>query len=130
MVECVKSAKGILGSKEKPHKFNLMSKQLRIKNIEVFTIELKHPITGKPTDEHLEIHQNDFENKMDWHQAKKACEELGNTWRLPTKSEIELIYADLMQNGNANFKMYYFSSRIMMDTIEKRLGMSIRCIKF
>jgi uncharacterized protein (TIGR02145 family) len=25
--------------------------------------------------------------------------------------------------------MYYFSSRIMMDTIEKRLGMSVRCIK-
>lgn len=25
--------------------------------------------------------------------------------------------------------MYYFSSRIMMDTIEKRLGMSVRCVK-
>jgi uncharacterized protein (TIGR02145 family) len=25
--------------------------------------------------------------------------------------------------------MYYFSSRVMMDTIEKRLGMSVRCIK-
>lgn len=25
--------------------------------------------------------------------------------------------------------MYYFSSRVMIDTIEKRLGMSVRCIK-
>ncbi|WP_057951640.1 hypothetical protein [Salinivirga cyanobacteriivorans] len=25
--------------------------------------------------------------------------------------------------------MYYFSSRVMINTIEKRLGMSVRCIK-
>jgi hypothetical protein len=35
MVECVKFAKGILGSKEKSCKFNLMSKQQLIKNNDV-----------------------------------------------------------------------------------------------
>lgn len=73
-------------------------------------LEIKHPITGKPTGERLQVHQNNFENKMDWHIAKKLCEELGNGWRLPTKNELELIYTDLKQNGNVSFKNDYYWS--------------------
>jgi hypothetical protein len=73
--------------------------------------EIKHPITGKPTGERLQVHQNNFKNKMDWHKAKKKCEELGNGWRLPTKSELELIHTDLIQNGNINFKKDYYWSK-------------------
>jgi hypothetical protein len=73
-------------------------------------IEIVHPITGKPTKERLQVHQNNFENKMDWHKAKKKCVELGNGWRLPTKSELELIYTDMIQNGNINFKKDYYWS--------------------
>lgn len=87
-----------------------MSKQQLLKNIDGLTIELKHPITGKPTGERLEIHENNFEHKMDWHQSNKICEEFGNGWRLPLRSELELIYADLMQNGNGNFKKDWYWS--------------------
>ena len=40
----------------------------------------------------LEIAQNDFSWEMDWDDAKKACERLGEGWRLPTKTELSIIY--------------------------------------
>jgi hypothetical protein len=73
-------------------------------------LEIAHPITGKPTGERLQVHGNNFENKMDWYSAKKMCEELGNGWRLPTKSELELIYTDFLLKGNVNFKKDYYWS--------------------
>ena len=29
---------------------------------------------------------------MDWNDAKKACESLGNGWRLPTLAELKILY--------------------------------------
>jgi hypothetical protein len=63
-------------------------------------LEIKSPITG----ERLQVAENDFENEMNWYQAKSACNDLGNGWRLPTKSELELMYNELHLRGKGNFK--------------------------
>jgi hypothetical protein len=39
----------------------------------------------------LEIAQNDFNWEMGWDDAKKSIEQLGEGWRLPTKSEFGII---------------------------------------
>ncbi len=70
-------------------------------------LEITSPITG----ERLRVAENDFEKILDWFQAKSACGELGNGWRLPTRSELELMYKDLHKKGNGNFKeSHYWSS--------------------
>jgi hypothetical protein len=70
-------------------------------------LEIKSPITG----EQLQVAENDFENCMNWSIAKNACKDLGNGWRLPTKSELELIYKELHLSGKGNFQLnYYWSS--------------------
>jgi hypothetical protein len=35
----------------------------------------------------------------DWEDAKKACLELGEDWRLPNKAEIEQLYKNYFLNG-------------------------------
>jgi hypothetical protein len=70
-------------------------------------LEIVNSITG----ELLQVAQDDFENQMDWHQAKQTCEELGSGWRLPTKSELELMHSNLFQKGKGSFKSdNYWSS--------------------
>jgi len=50
-------------------------------------------IIGKPIRiGNLEVAQNDFPKEMTWYDAKKACTDLGNGWRLPTKDELNLLY--------------------------------------
>ena len=45
----------------------------------------------------LLVAQFDFPNKMNWENAKAACERLGNGWRLPTKDELQILYATIDQ---------------------------------
>jgi hypothetical protein len=57
----------------------------------------------------FEIAQYNFENKMNWDDAKNACEKLGDGWRLPTINELKKLYESeiimkSMDNG------YYWSS--------------------
>ena len=40
----------------------------------------------------LQVAQNDFPNQMNWADAKKACEALGEGWRLPTIEELNFMY--------------------------------------
>ena len=40
----------------------------------------------------LVVAQKDFPKQMLWEDAKKACEALGNGWRLPTKDEQKILY--------------------------------------
>ena len=50
-------------------------------------------IIGKPIRiGNLEVAQHDFPKEMTWYDAKKACTDLGNGWRLPTKDELNLLY--------------------------------------
>ncbi len=70
--------------------------------------EIMHPTSGK----RFEVAQNDFETQMDWNKAMIMCEELGNGWRLPTKSELELMHSELFQKGKGNLKSNYYWSNI------------------
>jgi len=55
----------------------------------------KEAIIGKPIRiGSIEVAQNDFSyiNQMNWYDAAKACTDLGNGWRLPTKYELNFMY--------------------------------------
>lgn len=59
-----------------------------------------HSLTGV----RLQVANQDFSHKMTWPEAKKACNDLGNGWRLPSKEELEAIYNQLHEKGLGNFK--------------------------
>jgi len=40
----------------------------------------------------LEVMKTDLVGKMTWEEAKKACEKLGDGWRLPTIEELQFMY--------------------------------------
>ena len=58
----------------------------------------------------LEIAPNEFPSKMNWQNAKKACEALGNGWRLPTRDEMYILndYKDKI-GGFASLGGYWTS---------------------
>ncbi len=56
----------------------------------------------------LEIIKTDLGN-MNWDDAKKACEKLGNGWRLPTLEELNLLYK--YRDTLGGFKNNYWSSK-------------------
>lgn len=57
-------------------------------------------IIGNPIRiDQLEVAQFDFPQKMNWHNAKKACAELGNDWSQPTKMELSLLYQNQVKIG-------------------------------
>ncbi len=72
-------------------------------------LEIKHPNTG----EILQVALNDFigdeddERVSSWYEARQACEQLGNGWRLPTKFELKAMYTQLHLNGKGNFRDGY-----------------------
>ena len=56
----------------------------------------------------FEVYPTDL-GEMSWNEAKEACANLGNGWRLPTKDELNLIYENKnVVGGFANY--YYWSS--------------------
>ena len=66
-------------------------------------------IIGKPIRiGSLEVAQNYFPTTMNWNNAVKACTDLGNGWRLPTKDEQGLIYDNKDKIG-AFADNYYWS---------------------
>jgi hypothetical protein len=59
----------------------------------------------------LEVADQDLPNRMLWENAMRACEGLGNGWRLPDKDELEAMYEQLHKQGRGNFKnAWYWSS--------------------
>ena len=86
------------------------------------SILITHPISG----ERIKVAVKDFDDKMNWESAKKACSSLGNGWRLPTYEELKVMHEELHKNAKGNFKpdvywgnawndssqaiMYYFNS--------------------
>jgi len=70
-----------------------------------------HPIIGTPTKiGNLEVAQNDFPNRMEWNNAVKACSELGNGWRLPTKNELNFMYSNRVKIGRFANNDYWSST--------------------
>jgi len=57
----------------------------------------------------LEVLQKDFPNVMNWNDAKEACAELGDGWRLPTKDELNILYNNKDKIGGFAGG-YYWSS--------------------
>jgi hypothetical protein len=67
-------------------------------------------IIGKPVKiGNLEIAQYDFPNILNWVDANKACEELGNGWRLPSEQELDYLYQNTVVIGSF-MEDYYWSS--------------------
>ena len=92
---------GILG---KVYLFNEFSEKVTEK-IE----ESSNPIIGNTIKiENIEVAEKDFPKNMNWEDAKKACESLGNGWRLPTKNELNTLYQNKEIIGQ--FKGQYWSS--------------------
>jgi hypothetical protein len=66
-------------------------------------------IIGKPIRvDNLLVAQKDFPDNMNWDDAKKACTELGNGWRLPNLLELRTLFENKKKIGG--FDYYYWSS--------------------
>lgn len=61
-------------------------------------------LTNYNTGEKFEVANEDLEMKMSQEEAESECNKLGNGWRLPTISELEIIYDDLHKKGLGGFK--------------------------
>lgn len=60
----------------------------------------------------LIIAQNDFPTQMNWADAKKACEALGEGWRLPTRDELNSMYINKNKIGGFRPSPYWSSTEI------------------
>ena len=47
---------------------------------------------------------------MNWHDAVKACTDLGNGWKLPTKYELNLMYLNKDKIGDFTYRFYWSST--------------------
>ena len=56
----------------------------------------------------IEVAQYDFPEVMNWDDAKKACEALGQGWKLPSQDELNSLY--LSKDKIGGFKHNYWSS--------------------
>jgi hypothetical protein len=73
-------------------------------------------IIGKPFKiSNLEVVQKDFPNVMNWNDAKEACAELGDGWRLPTKDELNILYNNKDKIGGFANYGYWSSSEFVND---------------
>ena len=68
-------------------------------------------IIGKPIKiGNLEIAQYDFpRGRMNWEDAKKSCEALGDGWRLPTYKELNILYQNKVAIGGFESTNYWSS---------------------
>lgn len=82
---------GTLTSKEK-HSTNNQNNTNKMLTIE-------HPLTGVK----IQVANQDFINELFWEDAKKACQNLGNGWRLPTIEELQAMYEQLHVKGLGKF---------------------------
>ncbi len=63
----------------------------------------------------LEVAQFDFPQRMNWHDAKKACATLGKGWSLPTKMELSLLYQNQVKIGGFSTSYYWSSTETGID---------------
>jgi clan AA aspartic protease (TIGR02281 family) len=73
-------------------------------------VQSNHPVIGNPIKiGNLEITQYYFPNESNWNDAKEACANLGNGWRLPTKEELNYLYQNRGKIGVFAY-FYHWSS--------------------
>jgi hypothetical protein len=58
----------------------------------------------------LQVAQYNLPGTWMWNDALKACADLGNGWRLPTKYELNLMYRNMDKIGISTLHTYYWSS--------------------
>jgi hypothetical protein len=63
----------------------------------------------------IEVAQDDFPNRMEWNAAVKACSDLGNGWRLPTRDELNLLYVNRERIGRFANNDYWSSTEVDAD---------------
>lgn len=74
----------------------------------------------------LLVAQFDFPNNMNLEDAKKACKNLGDGWRLPTEAELNLIFKERKELNNSNFefeKYYWCSDTVFVESHYDRAAM-------
>jgi hypothetical protein len=72
-------------------------------------------IIGKPIKiGNIVVAQYDFPKQMNWNDAKKACEALGDGWRLPSKDELNDLYQIrvVFDNGGFANDLYWSSTEL------------------
>lgn len=68
-------------------------------------------IIGKPVKiGNLLVAQYDFPERMIWDDAKAACAKLGKGWRLPTKTELNILYKNRKKIGGFGSYNYWSST--------------------
>ena len=60
----------------------------------------------------LEVMTEDL-GPMNWDDATKACADLGEGWRLPTKDELNVLYENKDEIGGFEGKLYWSSSELV-----------------
>ena len=63
----------------------------------------------------LEVMTEDLGERWNWPEAKKACKNLGDGWRLPTKDELNLLYENKEKIGGFRNRGNYWSSTENLD---------------
>lgn len=53
--------------------------------------------------EDIEVTKYDFPIEMNWYDAKKACESLGEGWRLPSQEELNILFQNRDKIGGWAF---------------------------
>ena len=93
----------------------------------------------------LEIAQTDFPKLFNWNEATKACSQLKNGWRLPTKDELNFLYEnkkiiggftdfpywssyELEPNG-ALYQIFSNGRQIYFEKDNALSGMYVRCVR-
>jgi hypothetical protein len=59
----------------------------------------------------FEVYPNDL-NKMNWVDATKACDELGDGWRLPNRFELLIIHHNRINIGGFDNGFYWSSIEV------------------
>jgi len=68
-------------------------------------------IIGKPFKiGNLLVAENDFPEAMNWDDAKEACRALGKSWRLPSKTELNILYKNRKKIGGFSDYFYWSST--------------------
>ena len=65
----------------------------------------------------LEVAQNDFVEKMPWEEAKSACLNLGDGWRLPTIEEAKILFKHRNKIGGFQKYSYWTSTELASNFI-------------
>ena len=91
-------------------KFLLVLLLLNLINLVYSQEKSINPIIGKSIRiERLEVAQNDFPKMMYWEAAIKACLKLGEGWRIPTESELKILFLN-KDEYPLNMRKAYWSS--------------------